>query len=67
MNIHIVLKIFKQKTFGGDIYESNIVLEEADEYQKDLLLEIMSFKNNSKPRSKEKKKKNKKKKLFLKS
>ena len=31
------------------------MLEEADEYQKDLLLEIMSFKKSSKPRSQEKK------------
>ena len=31
------------KTFGRDIYEGKITIEEADEYQKDLLVEIMSF------------------------
>ena len=41
------------------------MLEEVDEYQKDLLLEIMSFKKNTKPRSQEKKKLEKK--LFLKT
>ena len=31
------------KTFGRDIYEGKITIKEADEYQKDLLAEIMSF------------------------
>ena len=53
-----------QKTFGRDIYDGKITIEEADEYQKDLLVEIMSFKKHTKPRSLEKKKK---KKLFLKT
>ena len=43
------------KTFGRDIYEGKITIEEADEYQKDLLVEIMSFSKNTKPRSQEKK------------
>ena len=51
------------KTFGQDIYEGKIAIEEANEYQTDLLAEIMSFKKYMKPRSQEKK--NKKKKLFL--
>ena len=31
------------KTFGKDTHEGKITIEEADEYQKDLLVEIMSF------------------------
>ena len=43
------------KTFGRDIYEGKITIEQADEYQKDLLVEIMSFKKHAKPRTLEKK------------
>ena len=32
------------KNFGRDIYEGKITIKEADKYQKDLLVEIMSFK-----------------------
>ena len=53
------------KTFGRDIYEGKITIEEADKYQTNLLTEIMNFRKNTKPRSQEKK--NKKKKLFLKT
>ena len=42
------------KTFGRDIYEAKITLEEADKYQTDLLAEIMNFKKNAKRRSQEK-------------
>ena len=42
------------KTFGRDIYEAKIMLEEADKYQTDLLAEIMNFKKNAKRRSQEK-------------
>ena len=52
------------KTFGIDIYEGKIILEKANEYQTDLLAEIMDFKKNTKPRNEEK---NKKKKLFFKT
>ena len=52
------------KTFSRDIYEGEIIIEEADEYQSNLLVEIMSFKKNTKSRNREK---NKKKKLFLKT
>ena len=31
------------KTFGTDIYEGKITTEEANEYQTDLLAEIMNF------------------------
>ena len=48
------------KTFGQDIYEGKITIEEANEYQTDLLAEIMSFKEYTKPRSQEKKKKTRK-------
>ena len=53
------------RTFGKDIYDGTIKLEEADDYQTNLLVEIMNFTKNTKPRSPEKK--NKKKKLLLKT
>ena len=53
-----------KKTFGRDINEGKITIEEANEYQTDLLAEIMNFK---KIQSQRVKKKNKKKKLFLRS
>ena len=40
------------------------MLKETDEYQADLLVKIMSFKKNTRPKSPEK---NKKEKLFLKT
>ena len=43
------------KTFSRDIYECKITIKEANEYQTDLLAEIMNFKKNMKPRSPEKK------------
>ena len=43
------------KTFGRDIYECEITIEEANEYQANLLAEIMNFRKNTKPRSQEKK------------
>ena len=52
------------KTFGRDIYEFKIMIEEADKHQTNLLVKIMNFRKNTKPRSQEK---NEKKKLFLKS
>ena len=52
------------KTFGRDIYEGKITIKEADEYQADLLTEIMNFRKNTKPRSQEK---NEKKKFFFKT
>ena len=59
MKIHIVLKIFKLKTFGRDIYEGKIMIKKANEYQTDLLAEIINFKKYMKPRSQEKKNKKK--------
>ena len=47
------------RTFGKDIYDGAIMLKEADKYQKDLLVEIMNFKKNKKPKSPEKKKQEK--------
>ena len=52
------------KTFGRDIYDGKITIKEADEYQTDLLAEILHFRKNTKPRSEEK---NKKKKLSFKT
>ena len=51
------------KTFGRDIYEGKITMKEADEYQADLLTEIMSF--SFKYENQELKKKSKKKKIAL--
>ena len=48
-------KIFETiKTFGLDIYESKITIEEANEHQTDLLAEIMNFRKNAKPKRQEK-------------
>ena len=52
------------KTFGRHIYEGKITIKEADEYQADLLNEIMIFRKNTKPRSQEK---NEKRKFFFKT
>ena len=52
------------KNFGKDIYDSTITLKEVDEYQTGLLVEILNFKEKTKPKSPEKNKKNK---LFLKT
>ena len=43
------------KAFGRDIYEGNITLEKANKYQSDLLVEIMNFREKTKPQSPEKK------------
>ena len=52
------------KTFGRYICEVKITVKEADEYETDLLVEIMNFRKNTKSRSREK---NKKTKLLLKT
>ena len=52
------------ESFGRDIYEGKIAIEESDKDQTDLLAKIMNFRKNTKPRSQEK---NKKKKSFLKT
>ena len=46
-------KIFQ--TFGRDIYDGKITIQEANEYQTDLLAETINFKKHTKPRSQEKK------------
>ena len=51
MKINIVLI----KNFGLDIYEGKITIEEDNEYQTDLLAEIINFRKNTKPKSQEKK------------
>ena len=43
------------KTFGRDIYEGKITLGKANDYQTDLIAEIINFKKNTKSRSQEKK------------
>ena len=52
------------KTFAEDIYDGTITLNKANDYQNDLLIEIMNFKKKAKPKSLEKNKKNK---LYLKT
>ena len=52
------------KTFGPDIYEGEVTIKEADEYQTDLLTEILDFRTYTKPRREEE---NQKKKLFCKT
>ena len=42
------------RNFGKDIYDGAITIKEADEYQNNLLVEIMNFKKNTKPKSSEK-------------
>ena len=43
------------KTFARDIYKGEITIKEADEYQTDLLTEILDLRKYTKPRSEEKK------------
>ena len=43
------------KTFGKDIYDGTITLEETNDYQTILLAEIINFKEKTKPKSQEKK------------
>ena len=41
------------KTFGRDIYDGTITLEEANNYQTNFLVEILNFRKKAKPRSSE--------------
>ena len=41
------------KSFGRDIYEGNIMLEQSNEYETNLLAEIMNFRKNSNQKSQE--------------
>ena len=50
-------KNFKTKTFVGDIYNGEITLKEADEDERDLSVEILNFKDKTKPQDPEKKQK----------
>ena len=63
MNKWIYIYSFKNfqtiKTFGREIYEGKITIEEANEYQTSLLAEIINFRKNRKPQSQEKKKQEK--------
>ena len=43
------------RTFGRDIYNGEISLEKANEYQSDLADEIEKFKDKTRPKSLEKK------------
>ena len=54
------------KTFDRDTHEGKITIEEVDEYQKDLLVEIMSFRKKYKTKEslKETRKRNRSKKLY---
>ena len=54
----------KISTFGRDIYNGKITLKEANKDQSDLLVEILNFRKEVKPRCLEK---NNRKKMFLKT
>ena len=54
----------KISTFGRDIYNGKITLKEANKDQSDLLVEILNFRKQVKPRCLEK---NNRKKMFLKT
>ena len=41
------------KCFGRDIYEGNIMLEQSNEYETNLLAEIMNFRKNTNQKSQE--------------
>ena len=43
------------KAFGKNIYDGTITLEEANDYQNDLVVKIMNFRKKTKPRNPEKK------------
>ena len=45
------------RTFGKDIYESEITLEEADEYQSNLANKIKDFIKKTKPKNDKKRQK----------
>ena len=47
------------KASARDIYEGKITIEEADKYQTNLLVEIMNFRKNTKPKSQGKKREKK--------
>ena len=52
IKIHTTLKIFQIiRTFGEDIYNGEITLEEADNDQSNLLNEIKNFKYKTEPKS----------------
>ena len=59
VNIHMILHINTIRTFGEDIYEGKITLEEADEDQSDLADQINKLlkKQDQKIMTKNKKKK----------
>ena len=56
MNMHLVFRIFWViNTFGGDSYNGTIILKQTDQYQNDLLVEILSFRKQLNQKSPEKK------------
>ena len=46
---------FKTRTFGEDIYNSKITINEADQEQADLVNYVSNFNNKARPRSIDKK------------
>ena len=59
MNMHIVFRnVWVINSFGGDIYNGTIILKQTDQYQNDLLVEILNFRkqlNQTSPEEKQKK------------
>ena len=57
--MHIVFRnVWVINTFGGDIYNGTIILKQTDQYQNDLLVEILNFRkqlNQTSPEEKQKK------------
>ena len=54
--MHLVFRIFWViNTFGEDIYNGTIIRKQTDQYQNDLLVEILSFRKQLYHRSPEKK------------
>ena len=60
MNTHDFRNFQTISTFAREIYNGTITLKKADKYQGDLLVEILSFRKQIKPKDKKKKTKTKK-------
>ena len=55
---------YNTRCFTKNNFNNRISLDKADEYQVELLIKIIDFKNNTKPKSPERKKRNSSKHIF---
>ena len=55
---------YNTRCFTKNNFNNRISLDEADEYQVELLIKIIDFKNNTKPKSPEREKRNSSKHIF---